>query len=214
MKLAYVVLVVVSAGLSAGCANPSRSRDLANPNVSALTIAQQVCSSCHGMSGNAVSPNFPNLAGQTSAYLVAQLKGFKSHARQDPAGYEYMWGLTRSLTDEQIAGLAAYYAGQQPERQPLEGQASRMHAGQQIFDRGVAAQNVPACTACHGAEGQGNEAFPRIAGQHVDYLVKQLTLFQRTNQRPEGAAMQAVVHGLNRDDIENVAAYLQALPNR
>lgn len=44
------------------------------------------------MTGTAVSPNFPNLAGQTQAYFVAQLKGFKSHGRQDLAGFEYMWG--------------------------------------------------------------------------------------------------------------------------
>ena len=47
-----------------GCANLDRSRDLANPQVSATTLAQQVCSNCHGLPGNAVSPNFPNLAGQ------------------------------------------------------------------------------------------------------------------------------------------------------
>jgi cytochrome c553 len=212
MKLAYLVLAI--AGLTAGCSNPTRSRDLANPNVSSLTIAQQVCSSCHGMTGNAVSPNFPNLAGQPPAYLVAQLRGFKSHGRQDPAGFEYMWGLSRSLTDEQITGLAAYYANQQPARQPIEGDESRMSAGKTVFEGGVPAKNVPACTACHGTAGQGNETFPRISGQHADYIIKQLNVFQRTNQRPEGAVMKTVAHELTRDDIANVAAYVQALPNR
>ena len=214
MKLAPLVLAIAGAGLIAGCSNPSRSRDLANPNVSSLTIAQQVCSSCHGMTGTAVSPNFPNLAGQMPAYLVAQLKGFKSHGRQDPAGFEYMWGISRSLSDEQIAGLAAYYANQQPLRQPIEGDESRMPAGQMIFEGGVPAKSIPACTACHGAAGLGRESFPRISGQHADYIVKQLKVFQRTNQRPEGSVMQTVAHELTGDDIENVAAYVQALPNR
>ncbi len=213
MKFAYLVLAIAGAGLIVGCSNPTRSRDLANPNVSSLTIAQQVCSSCHGMTGNAVSPNFPNLAGQPPAYLVAQLNGFKSHGRQDPAGFEYMWGLSRSLTDEQITGLAAYYANQQPARQPIEGEESRMPAGKMIYETGVPAKNVPACTACHGTAGQGNETFPRLAGQHADYIVKQLIVFQRANERPLGAVMQTVAHGLTRDDIENVAAYVQALPN-
>ena len=70
------------------------------------------------MTGSSVSPNFPNLAGQIEPYFVAQLNGFKSHGRRDPAGFEYMWGLSRSLTDEQIKGLAAYYAGQTPVPQP------------------------------------------------------------------------------------------------
>jgi cytochrome c553 len=212
MKIAYFVLAI--AGLSAGCSNPTRSRDLGNPEVSSLTLAQQVCSDCHGLTGNASSPNFPNLAGQTAAYVVAQLKSYKSHGRSEPADLQYMWGLSRSLTDAQIDGLAAYYASQQPVRQPIEGDESRMAAGKTIFEKGLPAQNVPACTACHGATGAGNATFPRIAGQHIDYAIKQLKVFQLTNQRPEGVAMKTVAHELTSDDIANVAAYVQALPNR
>lgn len=213
MKLVLFTLAGAGAALAIGCSSLERSRDLGDPRVPAQTIAQQVCSSCHGMTGNTVSPNFPNLAGQTKTYLTAQLKEFKSHSRQDPAGFEYMWGLTRSLTEAQIEGLADYYAHQRPEPQPVQGPASRMDAGRQIFEKGIAAKNTPACTACHGEQGQGNEAFPRIAGQHLGYLVKQLTVFQLTNQRPDGAIMQTVAHGLTRDDIDNVATYIQALPS-
>ena len=59
----------------------------------------------------------------------------------------------------------------------------------------------------------GNGKFPRIAGQHLDYLIKQLTVFQRTNESPEGAIMKIVAHKLNDQNIEDVAAYLQAKPN-
>ena len=112
MRSATFAFVVVVAALSGGCGDIARSRNLGNPAVSATTLAQQVCSNCHGMTGNSVSPNFPNLAGQMEPYFIAQLTGFKSHNRRDPAGYEYMWGLSRSLTDEQISGLAAYYSSQ------------------------------------------------------------------------------------------------------
>ena len=64
---------------------------------------------------------------------------------------------------------------------------------------------------CHGDNGQGNEAFPRLAGQHADYIVKQLIVFQRTAQRPEGAIMKTIAHELTADDIKNVAVYLQSL---
>ncbi|HAL38150.1 MAG TPA: cytochrome c4 [Polaromonas sp.] len=214
MKLAYLVLAMLGAGLITGCTNLPRSRDLANPNVSAVTLAQQVCSNCHGITGNSVSPIFPNLAAQPQAYLIGQLKGFKSHGREDPAGFEYMWGVSRSLTDEQITGLASYYANQRLARQPIEGNASDMPAGETIFKSGMAAENVPACFACHGDAGQGNETFPRIAGQHADYIVKQLNVFQRTNERPLGAVMKTVAHELTPEDIKDLAAYLQALPNR
>ncbi|MFC5498431.1 c-type cytochrome [Caenimonas terrae] len=211
MKLRPIALALLGAALATGCAHPDRSRDLGNPNVTAVTLAQQVCSNCHGLTGNSVSPNFPNLAGQMPAYLVEQLRGFRSHGRQDPAGFEYMWGLSRSLTDAQIDGLAAYYAGQPATPLPPEGGASRVAAGKAIFHDGLPAQNVPACIACHGENGQGNAGFPRLAGQHADYTAKQLLVFQRTDERPEGAVMKVVAHELTAENIRNVAAYVQAL---
>lgn len=214
MKSIYLVLAMSAVALAAGCANPTRSRDLGNPNIAAATLAQQVCSNCHGLTGNAVSPNFPNLAGQTEAYIAAQLSVLKSHNRRDPAGYEYMWGISRSLTDDQIKGLASYFASQLPTKQPIEGKASRIAAGKTIFEAGVPAENVPACSTCHGKEGQGMATFPRIAGQHADYLSKQLNVFQRTEERPEGSVMKIVAHGLTPTDIQNVAAFVQALPNQ
>lgn len=201
-------------GLATSCANVERSRDTANPNVSGDTLAMQVCSNCHGPTGNSVSPNFPNLAAQQEVYLAAQLHAFKGHSRLDPAGFEYMWGLSHDLTDKQINELAAHFAGQKLERQGIEGKPERIAAGKAIFTGGLPDQSVPACSSCHGPEGMGNAAFPRIAGQHVDYLVKQLNVFQRTNQRPAGAVMKTVVHQLTRQNIENVAAYLQAMPNQ
>jgi len=213
MKSAILALAAAAAALSAGCANPQRSRDTANPAVPAVTLAQQVCSNCHGMTGSAVSPNFPNLAAQTQPYLVSQLSGFQSHSRRDPAGFEYMWGLSRHLTSEQIAGLAAYYAGQSPTVQPIEGDSRWIEAGKLIFASGVADKGVPACAACHGPEAKGNEGFPRLAGQHADYLVKQLGVFQRTDERPEGSFMKTVAHDLTQQNIQDVAAYLQAMPS-
>jgi cytochrome c553 len=214
MKFDTLAALAAAGLLLLGCANPERTRDLGNPASPAIALAQQVCSNCHGVSGNAVSPNFPNLAAQVEPYFVAQLTGFRSHGRRDPAGFEYMWGLSRSLTDEQIKGLAAYYAGQAPIAQPIEGDPARFAAGRSIFEAGIAEKAVPACTACHGAAGAGNAAFPRLAGQHADYLVKQLVVFQRTDERPEGALMKTVAHELTRQNIDDVATYLQAVPGR
>ena len=211
---APLLATLAAAILTMGCSNIERSRDLANPNVSATTMAQQVCSNCHGVTGNAVSPNFPNLAAQVEPYFIAQLTEFRSHDRRDPAGFEYMWGLSRSLTDDQIKGLAAYYAAQVPSPQPIEGDPVRIESGRAIFETGVADKAVPACAGCHGAEGQGNATFPRLAGQHTDYLVKQLVVFQRTDERPQGAIMKTVAHELTPQNIGDVASYLQALPRR
>ena len=214
MNTKRLVLTVLLAGLASACANVNRSRDLGNPNVSGNTLALQVCSNCHGPTGNSESPNFPNLAAQQEAYLAAQLHGFKGHGREDPAGFEYMWGLSHNLTDKQIQELAAHFSAQKLERHRIEGRPERIAAGKAIFTGGLPKQGVPPCSSCHGPDGMGNAEAPRIAGQHVDYLVKQLNVFQRTNQRPEGAVMKIVAHQLTPQNIKDVAAYLQALPNQ
>ncbi len=211
MKKILLILMPLLAALGSGCSSPERSRSLGDPNISGKTIALQVCSNCHGVGGTSVSPNFPNLAAQQEVYFVAQLKSFRSHDRSDPAGFEYMWGLSAHLTDEQIKDLAAYYAAQPP----VAGAAAdpaRISAGHAIFEQGVQAADVPACASCHGPNAQGNQQFPRLAGQHADYLVKQLRVFQRTEQRPQGGIMKGVAHALTPENMENVAAYLQAMP--
>ena len=214
MKSSHLAVLATAVALATGCANPERSRDLANPNVSATTLAQQVCSNCHGMTGSSISPNFPNLAGQIEPYVITQLNGFKSHSRSDPAGFEDMWGLSRGLTEDQIKGLAAYYAAQTPVRLPIEGDAAQREAGKLVFEQGVPDKGVPACQSCHGPEGLGMATFPRLAGQHADYVVKQLMVFQRTDERPEGSIMKTVAHELTTRNIDDVAAYVQSLGNQ
>lgn len=199
--------------LAVGCSTVERSRDLGNAAVSGATLAAQVCSNCHGVDGNATSPNFPRLAGQPAAYVTLQLKSFRAHDRRDPAGFEYMWGLSRTLTDAQIDGLAAYYAAQAPIRNPA-GSGSRSAEGEAIFTAGLPDQDVPACATCHGARAEGRDAFPRLAGQHADYVAKQLLVFQQTDERPEGAVMKGVAHTLRPGQIAAIADYVQGLaPN-
>jgi cytochrome c553 len=195
----------------AGCADPSRSRNTADPHVPALALAQQVCSNCHGMTGVSTSPTFPNLAGQRPAYLLAQLEGFKSHAREDPAGVESMWGISRSLGEEQMRGLADYYAAQAPAAPLPPPRNGDIAHGGQIYREGLPDHGVPACASCHGATGQGSDAFPRLAAQHAPYVVRQLTVFKETNQRPGGAVMKTVAHDLQPQDIRDVAAFVQTL---
>jgi cytochrome c553 len=211
MKTAILSLLAIGVA-AAGCANLPRSRDLGNPAVSGQTLAEQVCSNCHGVTGTATSPNFPNLAGQQKEYLTAQLQELKKHSRRDPAGFEYIRGITRNLTDKQIDEISSYFASQQLRPQSNENKAEAIAAGKPIFTGGIPDKSIPACGTCHGPEGLGNGKFPRLAGQHADYLVKQLTVFQRTDERPEGSIMKTVAHELTRENITNVAAYLQALP--
>ena len=84
-----------------------------------------------------------------------------------------------------------------------------------IFTNGISSEGVPACAVCHGAEGAGSGQFPRIAGQHADYIVKQLNVFQRSSEeRADASAMKVVAHNLKPAEIEAVAAYVSTMASK
>jgi cytochrome c553 len=65
-----------------------------------------MCQACHGLDGLSKTPDAPNIAGQTEAYLVAQLQAYKSGARKNDA----MSVVAPSLSDKDIEDLAAYFS--------------------------------------------------------------------------------------------------------
>ncbi|KXU84925.1 cytochrome C [Paraburkholderia monticola] len=192
----------------ASCHDLEHSRRIDDPAVTGRTIALQVCSNCHGVGGVSVSPIFPKLAGQQKEYLVNQLMDFRAHRRSDPNAKRYMWGFTH-LSDAQIEQLATYFSS----RPPPEGDAGDpllVANGKVIFMSGLPDKGVPACSACHGAHGEGVGEFPRLAGQYADYLVKQLVVFQHAEQRPRGDVMNVICVKLTEQEMHSVAAFLEA----
>ena len=75
------------------------------------------CGACHGVDGNSVNPIWPKLAGQHKAYLVAQLKAFKSGARKNPM----MSPQAAALSEDDMEDISAYFAAQKPNREKLSG---------------------------------------------------------------------------------------------
>lgn len=168
-------------------------------------LATGICSACHGSEGRSVSPVFPRLAGQQPAYIVLQLDAFRGHLRGDPNAQAYMWGMASQLSEYTIRELADYYAAQKP----VQGRAvdaALVAAGEKIFTAGMPAQGVPACAGCHGALAEGMAAFPRLGGQHVDYLITQLQGFQ-SGVRSNAPIMLAVVRTLTAEQMKAVAVY-------
>jgi cytochrome c553 len=149
------------------------------------------------------------LAGQNANYLAAQLKNFRAQTRGDPDAVAYMWGMSANLDDATIAALADYYSKQTPQANRI-GDPALVAKGQTIYEHGVDATGVPACGACHGPGAKGNGDFPRLAGQHSQYVLKQLASFQ-SNLR-DVAVMHGVAASLQLPEMEAVAAYLQAQP--
>ena len=177
----------------------------AQSNEAAPALATGVCAACHGPQGRSVSPVFPHLAGQQSAYLTLQLDAFRGHLRGDSLAQAYMWGMASQLSDDAIKSLSDYYAAQKP--LPGEpGDSVLMAEGQKIYAHGIPAKEVQACAMCHGPKAEGAAAFPRLAGQHVEYLIAQLQGF-RSGTRANAPIMQAVAHSMTPDELKAVATY-------
>jgi len=174
----------------------------------ARKLATEVCASCHGPRGESVSPAFPRLAAQQADYLEGQLKAFRDRTRADPMAQAYMWGMTAQLNDGTIKSLAVYYAGQKP----VAGKAADskvVQQGQAIYQGGIPSANVQACVTCHGKNAEGNASFPRLAGQHSEYLLKQLVLFKSSLREGSNAPiMHAITTGISFEQMEAVSAYL------
>jgi cytochrome c553 len=175
----------------------------------AQKMASDVCEKCHGPRGTSASSLFPRLAGQTMAYLDTQLKSFRDKSRADSHASAYMWGIAGALSDHQIGELAAFYSALPAAIGIPVDDKSLVKAGKAIYEEGVASRDVPSCVGCHGEKAEGTEAFPRLAGQHYQYLVRQLQAF-RGLQR-ENAIMDENAKSLSDDDIVAVASYLSSL---
>lgn len=178
---------------------------------STVERAIHVCNACHGEGGHSAAPVFPKLAAQQPLYLAEQLRLFRAQKRADSSPQAYMWGISALLDDATIEGLADYYAAQAP-KPGRSGSAKQMEQGRRIFEQGIPARGVAPCASCHGEKGEGASIFPRLAGQHAEYIVRQLQEFG-TRLRPHGAVMrERVVRHMQPGEMEAVAAYLQAMP--
>ncbi|MDP9083287.1 MAG: cytochrome c4 [Pseudomonadota bacterium] len=210
MKLSYAVVIVCA---MLGTVGPVYG---ANVNTDAMTDAQrktlqktiETCAACHGGNGRSVSPTFPNLAAQTAPYIELQLHAFKDQTRADPDAQAYMWGMASQLNDASISGLADYFS-KQSAAEGRSANATLIAQGKSIFAEGVPARQIPACASCHGAQAQGNGPFPRLAGQHAPYLLKQLLVIQSVLRT--APVMHGVIKDLNRDQMQAVVEYLQSI---
>jgi len=224
MNRLYKTLMVLEltaafgAGL-VGWTNQAQAADAANPTIAAKpdvargqAIATQVCASCHGADGNSAGGAFPKLAGQHVAYIVKQLKDYKTQpgAKGPARANPIMAGMAAALSDQDMINVAAYFESQKAKPGYAHDKAT-VPLGQKIYRGGVADQAVPACAACHGATGMGVPVqYPRLSGQWADYTAAQLTAFAqgtRTNSDP----MHTIALRLNEAEVKAVADYIAGL---
>ena len=176
------------------------------------------CASCHGAGGSSTIPANPNLAAQSHEYLAKQLtdfqlkQGAKTPLRNGPEGNPTpMTAMAQNLTPADIQNVALYLA-QQPLKEPASaGYEKLVDLGQKIRRGGLPERNVPACAACHSANGAGIPGqYPRLAGQFPAYIEEQLKLF-RSGDRANSAPMHDIADRMSDADIKAVADYAAGL---
>lgn len=152
------------------------------------------CVGCHGQKGSSGNAQWPNLAAQQPAYIVNQLKAFKTGNRSNAM----MQSMASNLNNDDMDNLAAYFYSQKPAR--AGGDPTLVKAGE---------SKASICLGCHGLSAEGKGQFPRLAGQHPEYLEQQLKNF-KGGARKSGP-MQAITANLPETDFKALAAYFGSL---
>ncbi|HEX6721753.1 MAG TPA: c-type cytochrome [Burkholderiaceae bacterium] len=179
-----------------------------------------MCIGCHGLPGYQSSfpvvYKVPRIAGQNAKYIVAALNGYKNGDRKHPS----MRGVAGSLSDQDMADVAAYY-----ENLGKEDGASAVPATPEAAPAAIKDKLAP-CVACHGQNFNNtvDPANPRLAGQYADYLLESLKAYM-TDNNPRVGRTSAVMRGMVMPEVDGkkkpvfsnaelklVAEYLSNLP--
>ncbi|MGB8276102.1 MAG: c-type cytochrome [Alphaproteobacteria bacterium] len=174
----------------------------------AADLLKSLCANCHGKDGRTDNPTFPQLAGQQEEYMEAQIKAFRKRTRGDPHAQAYMWGAASSpaLTEGVIEAISGYYSKQKPAPSTPSEDKALAEKGKALYLYGAADKQIPKCAGCHGPKAEGDDVIPRLAGQHKEYLKKQIEAFQVTSR--ENPLMHQNAEHLTAEDIDAVITYL------
>ncbi len=175
--------------------------------------ATQVCAACHGADGNSSVSTNPKLAGQVPEYLEKQLANFKAIAgREAERKSPIMNGMVLNLSADDMRNVAAYYAAQEAKLGTAKN-TDTLALGRKIWRGGDTAKGLPACAGCHGATGAGLPAqYPRLAGQHAEYLEAQLKAFRSGERKNDANNMMRTIAGRMSDpEIAAVADFAAGL---
>lgn len=203
---ASAVVVLVLCGLPAAAEEEAGDEAAIE---SGRTLAAP-CVQCHGEDGTSLAAIYPNLAGQNVHYLERQMILMRDGDRPAPL----MAGQLDHMSDQDIRDMALFYASQSA----VLGQArpASLDLGESIYRGGILEKGVAACTACHAPDGAGNAlaGFPRLAGQHPDYTIAQMTAYREGNRATDdnnGAVMREVAANMTDGEIAAVANYILGL---
>ena len=205
--LAVASLPSLAADVPAEHAAKPEAAKIAKPDlVKGEALFTAVCAACHGADGNSGTPANPKLSQQHPEYLVKQLQEFKSGKRKNAI----MAGFAGALSEEDMKNIA-YWAGSKKSKPGFAKDKELVALGERIYRGGVSDRQIPACAGCHSPTGAGIPAqYPRLAGQHAEYIATQLTSF-REGVRTNSTQMNQVAVKLNDREIRALADYVAGL---
>ena len=175
-----------------------------------------MCIGCHGIAGYQASfpevYKLPMISGQNPKYIVSALNAYKKGERKHPS----MRGIAVSLTDEDMAAIAAWYGSQGPGASSSVKPVSQAQVPAPSPEV-AALLTKGACVSCHGADFNKpiDPSYPKLGGQHADYLFAALRAYATEGKAQHGrsnAIMSAQVKQFKREELKAMANYLSTLP--
>ncbi len=171
-----------------------------------------MCIGCHGIAGYQASfpevYKVPKISGQGAKYIISALTAYKKGERKHPS----MKGVAYSLSDQDMADLGAYYEGH-----GVAAGASALPKAQDDSSKGAALVKKGACVSCHGDNFSKpiDPTYPKIAGQHSDYLFVALKAYKTENNPLVGrgnAVMGGIAKQFTNAEMKELANYISHLP--
>lgn len=173
----------------------------------AKTLATTVCVACHGDDGNSAIPMFPKIAGLQETYIIKQLKEFISGQRKS----DVMAPIVATLKLEDLAPLATHFGGQKPKAGEAR-DAALVEMGRNFYLDGNEDSGVPACVGCHQPQATGHTIYPRLAGQHPEYVIQQLKNFASGDRSNDVSRfMRVIAKRMTEQEMKAVAEYIASI---
>lgn len=173
-------------------------------------LIQAKCLKCHNDTPDEFdSTHFPTLGAQTSEYLFQSMKAYVTKDRSSDWAVAMMTKRVNKYDDTTLRAIADYYS-KTPAPKPAAGDPALIAAGKEIYEKGIKAKKVTACSACHGDAAEGDEENARLAGQFSWFLIDQMVGY-KSGAIKNQTAMTKIANAMTDEEVAAVSVYLQSV---